>query len=390
MEVKDNESGRFNNLPIVVLLVLMYVIVAMSDNFKGIFVPFFKEDFGVNNTEIGYVLTASLFAYAVFQYIGGILVEKIGYKRVISLGFIIGIISLLLLITCKTYTLLVIGLFVLNSGMAMFNVGVNTLGPALIVGSTAVLMNFINFSYGVSNTAIQKVSGNLLYRGVPWQRFYGFMFICCLVLFVYLLLTKIPYTQKRQAVSYKKSELLKSKMLYFYIGALGFYLAAEYGVGNWFVNYMGEGFNLNADKRSLYIALFFGLETVGRLFGGFIVDKLGYFKSILIYGCISSILATLGIAMGKTGLILFSMAGLFFSIIYPTIITTINEVFKEASSYATGLILMCGTFIAMAVSMLIGVANDLVGVYYAYYIIAICLAITTLMALFIKRNIETA
>ena len=91
-------------------------------------------------------------------------------------------------------------------------------------------------------------------------------------------------------------------MLYCYIFALGLYLATEYGIGNWFVNYMSEGFNLDADKRSLYIALFFGTETVGRLFGGFIVDRLGYFKSILIYGCIASILVTIGITLGKNGL----------------------------------------------------------------------------------------
>jgi fucose permease len=174
-------------------------------------------------------------------------------------------------------------------------------------------------------------------------------------------------------------------MLYLYILALGLYLATEYGIGNWFVNYMNEGFNLNADKRSLYIALFFGLETLGRLFGGFIVDRLGYFKSILIYGCIASVLVTLGIALGQSGLIIFSISGLFFSIIYPTIMTTIPLVFKETAAYATGLILMCGTLIAMVVSMLIGLANDLIGVYYSFYSIAVCLILATLMLLLIKK-----
>ncbi|MCC5467756.1 hypothetical protein [Pelosinus baikalensis] len=69
---KDLQTGQFSNTPIIILLVLMYVIVAMSDNFKGIFVPFFKDDFGINNTQIGYVLTAGFLVYAVFQYVGGI------------------------------------------------------------------------------------------------------------------------------------------------------------------------------------------------------------------------------------------------------------------------------------------------------------------------------
>jgi fucose permease len=389
MDVKENKETGLNNLPIIILLVLMYVIVAMSDNFKGIFVPLFKEDFGVNNTQVGYVLTASMFAYAVFQYIGGTLIDRIGYKKVIALGFTIGIGALLILVACRTYLWLVIGLFILNSGMAMFNVGVNTLGPVLTVASTAVLMNFVNFSYGVSNTAIQKAAGSLLAKGVDWQKFYGIMLICCLALFIYLLIIKIPYTHKSQVASYKKSKLFTNKMIYLYIAALGFYLAAEYGIGNWYVNYMKEGFNLDADKRSLYVALFFGLETIGRLFGGFVVDKLGYFKSILAYGCVASILSLSGIYLGRTGLLLFSASGLFFSIIYPTIITTIHWVFKDAASYATGVILMCGTLIAMLASMLIGISNDLIGVHYSYYSIAICLIITTLLILFIKKNVES-
>jgi fucose permease len=385
---KKLQAGQVSNTPIIILLVFIYVIVAMSDNFKGIFVPYFKEDFGISNTQIGYVLTAGLLAYAVFQYIGGILIEKVGYKKVIAFGFIIGMISLLLLITCKTYIVLLIGLFGLNVGMAMFNVGVNTLGPILTVASTAVLMNFVNFSYGASNTVIQKIVGNLLSKGVPWTQFYIFMFLCCGALFIYLLLIKIPYTPPSEKIQYKKKELFKNKMLYLYIIALGFYLGAEYGIGNWFVNYMSEEFNLDADKRALYAALFFGSETIGRLFGGFIVDRLGAFKSMLLFGCLASLLSTSGILLGEAGLMIFSAAGLFYSILYPTIITTAHGVFKEAASYATGLMLMCGTLIAMVVNMLMGIGNDIIGAYYAYYSIALCITITTVAVLFIKRNVE--
>jgi fucose permease len=385
---KELQTGQFSNTPIIILLVLMYVIVAMSDNFKGIFVPFFKDDFGINNTQIGYVLTAGFLAYAVFQYVGGIFIEKVGYKKVIAFGFIVGMASLILLITCKTYIILLIGLFGLNVGMAMLNVGVNTLGPVLTVASTAVLMNFVNFSYGASNTAIQKIAGNLLSKGIPWTQFYVFMLLFCGALLIYLLIIKIPYKPTSEKVQYQKKDLFRNKVLYLYITALGFYLASEYGIGNWFVNYMGEEFNLDADNRAFYAALFFGLETVGRLFGGFIVERLGAFKSMLLFGCAASFLSTVGILLGEAGLLIFSAAGLFYSIIYPMIITTAHGVFKEAASYVTGLMLMCGTLIAMVVNMLMGIGNDTIGVHYSYYSIAICIAITTIAVALIKRKVD--
>lgn len=366
-----DKTKKINNVPIVILLILMYIVVAMSDNFKGIFVPFFKSEFGVNNTEIGYVMTASLFAYAVFQFAGGYLIEKIGYKKTIMSGFLIGILSLLLLSNCKSFPMLVAGMFLLNMGMAMFNIGVNTLGPVLTVSSTVVLMNMIIFAYGSGNTLLQRISGSLLDQGIEWKQFYTFMLISVVALLVYLILIRIPYEPVVKETKGNYKAILKNKMLWFYILAMGFYLASEYGVGNWFVNYMSESFQFSAERCSFYIALFVGTKALGQLICGFVADRLGYFKTILTYSIITSIIMVVSVAMQDRGLLLFSIGGFFYSAIFPTLITTLGDVFQENTSYATGIILMCGTLIAMAVSMVIGILNDVIGSQYGIYMIPI-------------------
>lgn len=382
-EIKVKAKGK--NGPIILLLLLMYVIVAMGDNFKGIFVPIFKEEFGVSNTAVGYVLTAALFAYALFQYIGGILVERIGYKKTITVGSLGGIAALLVLIGCKNFAMLILGMFLLNAGMAMFNIGVNTLGPALSVGSTVVLMNMINFTYCVSNTTIQKVSGILLANQVPWRSFYFVMLVAMCVLFVYQFWLRIPYVPAAEKGTWNKKELFANPMLYLYIALVGFYLLAEYGIGNWFANYMNESFQLNADSRSFYVALFFGSQAVGRLMGGFIVDKVGKYKSIILYGAVAAVMLFFGIFLGRKGLLLFSLAGFACSIIFPTTIASVRDVFGDAASYATGFISMWATFLAMAGSMLIGLLNDHVGTQTAFYVVPAALLLTTISGELIRR-----
>ena len=386
MDNQTKKKSKSTTTPIAILLILIYLIVAMGDNFKGIFVPFFKSEFSVNNTQIGYVMTASLFAYAVFQYIGGILIERIGYKKVLSMGFIMGMAAILVLINCLNFPMLILGMFLLNIGMAMFNIGVNTLGPALPIASTAVLMNVINGSYAFGNTALQRVSGKLLARGIPWRSFFKFMLVAALALFIYMLIIKIPYQPAKRVGG--NSQIFKSSTIYLYIIAAGGYLAAEYGIGNWFVNYMNETFGMAADKSSLYIAIFFGAKAVGLMFGGFIADKLGHFRCILIYGIGATVTSVLGIALGEKGLILFALGGLAYSAIFPTLITTISGAFKESTSYATGLILMCGTLIAMVVSMLIGVLNDHIGTHIAFFIIAISVAVTTITSQILAKTLK--
>lgn len=382
------EKKKINNAPIVLLLILMYVIVAMSDNFKGVFVPFFKGEFGVSNTEVGYVMTASLFAYAVFQYVGGILIEKFGYKKIIGLGYVIGILSLVVLVNCRNFPMLILGMFLLNMGMAMFNIGVNTLGPVLTVASTIVLMSVINCAYGAGNTVLQMVCGQLLARGIPWRMFYVFMLICVVALFVYLLVIKIPYKPVEQEVKGNKKDLFKNVTLWLYIGACGFYLASEYNVGNWFVNYMNESFQLASDQSAFYVTLFVGIRTVGLLFGGFVAEKLGYFKTMILYGCLGSAVTFAGIAMGRSGLIVFGISGFFFAAIFPSIITTIGKVFKGNTSYASGLILMCGTLIAMVISFLIGVLNDVIGARYGFFMVSISLMLCTVFCVIIKNAVK--
>lgn len=385
MEKKDSAI----NAPIILLMVLMYVLVAMSDNFKGVFVPLFKDEFNVTNTAVSYVLTAAMFAYAVFQYLGGILIGKFGYKKVLEIGFCGGIGALLVLVIGKSFIALIIGMFILNAGVAMFNIGVNTLAPIMTVASTVVLMNLINFSYGVSNTAIQKVSGKILEDGVSWRAFYLAMLVCMVVLFLYLLYVKIPYVPQVSPSGESNSNLFHNKMLYLYFAAVGFYLISEFNIANWFTNYMSESFKMAANERAFYVALFFGSETIGRLVGGFVVDKIGRFKSIFLYSSIATVMLFLGISLGQSGLFIFGLAGFFYSIVYPTIFSSVVNVFGQKASYATGLISMVATIAAMASNMLMGVLNDAIGTFNAFYIVAVAMLLSTVFGAAIGKNVKT-
>lgn len=383
------DNLKKSNKYIIALLVLMYLIVAMGDNFKGIFVPYFKQEFGVGNTQIGYVMMFSLFAYAVFQFVGGKLIGKLGYRKVIVLGFSIAAVSLAVLMFSSSFAMLLAGMFLLNVGMAFFNISVCTLGPALSVKSAVFLMNMIVFSYSIGTTTIQKVSGTLLSSGMPWRSFFGFMLVVILAVMVYLLIIKIPYEPVVEKETINKYKIFSDPMLYLYIFSLGAYLASEYGIGNWFVNYMNEVYGLDSAAAAVYVSIFFGAKTVGVLVGGFIVDRIGHYKSILIYGVIASLMAFAGIALGQKGLLLFALSGLFYSAISPTLIATISENFTSDTSYATGLIMMFGTLIAMIVSLLIGVLNDSIGTQYAFYLIAITLALSTIVSFAISKIKKT-
>jgi fucose permease len=380
------------NAPIIALLVCMYAIVAMSDNYKGILVPTFKKVFEISNTKIGYLMTVSLLAYAIFQYFGGMLIEKIGYKRTILSGSLLALAALAIIVFCNNYIMLLAGMFMLNGGMALFNVTVSTLGPVLTVASTAVLMNLVVASYSASNTVLQKVSGVLLAKGISWQIFYLFMILCLVMLCLWLVFIKIPYRPQvsTDARAINRNAIFKNKMLYLYVLWTAFYLGTEYGMGSWFINYMSECYGLTADKCAVYMTIFVGIRTVSLLAGGFVSDRLGLCRSILIYAGVGVVLLGGGIAVGRSGLILISIGGVAFAVIFPAIICSIKTVFRESASFATGFILMGGTLGAMCISTFMGILNDMVGTHDAFYLMPLCMLLTQVMTLIFRvQNVYT-
>lgn len=106
---------------------------------------------------------------------------------------------------------------------------------------------------------------------------------------------------------------------------LGFlaYCAAEATVMGWASTYLAEVRNIPEERAAAFASLFFIGLTAGRFLGGFLMDRLGDRKMILL----GTVISTLGVVciFIPTGADLFSLAGfiiigLGFAPIYPCII----------------------------------------------------------------------
>jgi fucose permease len=384
--MRDLASKKTNVMAIVAIFIMM-ILVAIIENIRGVFIPIFKQDFGINDTTIGVMLTVSSLGYIVFTYIGGTLCEKIGQKKVFILGFIFLITSLGLLGVTYTVPLLLVSMFIMNMGLALTAIATNTLVPVLFLSFQAILMNMTHFCYGLGSTFAQRLAGILIFKGINWRTIYLVEAVLTVILMVIFIFIKIPEPAKdKHKEAIDKSALIKNKLIYFYIAMLGFYVFAEVGTGNWFINFMQKNYKYNENKSSFYLALFFGIFTIGRLLGGFIVEKMGYLNTVLISLIIAVSLFLTGLIIGENGMIVISISGLFFSITFPTVILSIRKVFKKNTAYITGIIMTFGSIINMMMNFLVGRLNDKVGVYYSFYLIPTSLIISIVFLFLIYTN----
>lgn len=376
-----------NNIYMIVFIFSIMALIAIADTAKGVLTPIFISDFNVTNTKIGFMFSVCSLGYIIFTYFGGRLCEKMGQKNVFLLGIIFNILSLIIIAISKTYSTLVLGMFIMNIGIPFIAISVNTLIPVVFSSYQAVIMNITHCCFGVGATLASLIVGGMISFGSTWKTIYiGIAIVFCVIL-VYFMFIDIPTVKKAEnQVKINSKKIFKDKYIYLYGIGLGSYVFAETNISNWFTNFLQENYNFNTGKSSMYLTMFLLLFTVGRLLGGFVAEKKGYFKSVQTSLVIAIILLISALAIGKNALILICISGLFFAITFPTIVLTIGKVFKENVAYVTGIIITFASFINMIMSFVMGRLNDLIGTSSAFYMIPISLIVSVIFVTIIDNR----
>jgi fucose permease len=368
---------------IVASFIVMF-IMAVTESIRGVLIPSFKIEFGVSNTQIGTMVLLATLAYVVGTYLAGKLSRVMNQKQIVLIGMFISGLGFLGTSFAVVFWHLVLGYFVLTIGIGFVILGLNTIVPAIKVVYIGVIINTLHFFYGFGATVTQRVGGYLISNGVSWRQiFWAFavLYVIGIVIYSFIDLPKKVKEEKHLEVIHQYEKPL---IILFCIG-LGFYIAAEIQTLNWFVNYLNEFYQYTENEASRYAALFFGMLAAGRLFGGYILEKIGYLKGILIALVLGLTSYSIGLINEQT-LIMVSISGLFCSIVYPTSMLVIQRVFEHNAIRIVSIVSMAGSSVNMISGYLIGYLNDSVGVRTAYFLIPVYILLSLIC--FIAITIE--
>jgi len=359
------------------------MLAALSSSYRGFFVPTYKTAFGINNTQMGLIIGFAQVASMIFAYWGGRYCLKLGPKRIIAAGYMLNAVSIGLVIIAKSWTLLLAGYCGMSSGTALMALGLNNMLPMVTIFSQAVIMNFGHGIFGFGSTVYQKGLGWFLSNNYDWRMLY----FCSIVIYIVsaVLVWFSPGEPSDEHRNHKSSFIYK-KLSYALLAAIMFYVTSEFLIGSWIVNYFQEGYGYTPNQAAYYSTLFYGVFTAGRLFGGVIFHKINRFTGIIFCTLTAAILIVVGQYIGGIFLFAIGIAGLFFSIVYPTAITLINDTYGKDSAYFMGLTSISTAVGVFASNLIFGYLNDAIGVKLTFNLIPICLIFS--MIAFIVANKE--
>jgi fucose permease len=337
--------------------VCLMLITGASDALKGVFLPVFHSGFGLTEFQQSMIITMSYVGNLVFLFVGGYLADRLPRKKFIAALMVIWLAALGVYVFTESYAAVLVTMFFSLGASTMLSTSVNIITP-LVFASPALFINIFNFCQGLGITLSQNVGGRFTDSLSSWHVINAVL-LCAGVLCMLLLIPlKLPDPEPQNsgaAGTYLK--VLKNPACVFLIFMCGFYCVAEHGLQNWLTSYGSEYLGFTVSKSAFFLSVFFGGLTVGRLIFAPLVQRLGTFRSLLIWTTVATLLYAVGIFMGKSGIALLCISGLGFSIIWPTMVLLIGKFFEPSvSGVATGFVIGIANIFDIAFNALFGKA----------------------------------
>ena len=337
MEKKSNiRAGLFCSL--------IMMITAASDSLRGVFLPEFRKAFSLTENKAALIIMISYVGNLLFLSVGGRLSDKLPRKRFLGGVMILWAAALASYVFTANYYLLLIAMVFSMGGSTMISTSVNIITP-LMFASPAMFVSIFNFLQGIGITVSQNIAGRFAESLSAWHAANAILLVLAGVCFLLLMTLKLPDPEPSAEKKTSFFDIIRTPAAPLLVVIYGCYFIAEHGLMNWLTSYGCEHLGLSVSSSSMYLSLFFGGITVGRLIFAPFIDRIGIFRCLLIWSAVGAALYAAGIALGKTGLMLVAVSGLAFSIIYPMLVVLTGKFFdRSAAGSATGLILSTATF----------------------------------------------
>jgi len=388
------------NYFIVVLIFLIFFVISFLTNILGPIIPAIISSFQLSLAMAALLPFAFFIAYGVMSIPSGILVEKYKEKRVMLWAFIVSTMGALLFSLFPYYSVALVSLFLIGSGMAMLQVAINPLlrvaggeehfafnsvMAQLVFGAASFLSPYV-YTYLFNNLKesvtdknfIIATLSNIVPANLPWVSLYWVFSVVSLIMVLVIFVSRFPEVIRNEDEKAGAWEthvnLFKEKTVILFFIGIFCYVGTEQGVANWISQFLKDyhGYDPELVGASI-VSWFWGLLTAGCLLG-LVLLKIFDSRKILISFVISALIfLTIALfAPGNIALYAFPMVGFSASVMWSIVFSlALNSVDKHHGSFSG---ILCTAIIGGAVvPLIIGWLGDIFGLRYGMFFLYLTL-----------------
>lgn len=376
------------------IIYIAFISLGLPDSLLGSGWPVMHEVFGVEVSAMGIVTMVISGCTILSSLMSDKLTRKLGASIVTVISVFLTAIALLGFSFATEFWMLIVLAIPYGLGAGAIDAALNNY---VALHYTSKHMSWLHCFWGVGTIVSPFVMSYALSTSV-WNNGYRIVAaiqICIGLLLLFTLpLWKVNKGKQAQEVEQKSVGLigaLKIKGVPFLLLGFFAYCAAEATAMGWSATYFSQVKGIDGETAAAYASLVFIGITVGRFVGGFLMDKLGDRKMIILGTAITACgiaLLLLPIQNESLSVIAFVIIGLGYAPIYPCIIHATPNNFGAENSGAIIGIQMASAYLG---STFMPPLYGLLGRYLGYGMMPIYLLIfMTLMLFMVEKTFRIA
>jgi fucose permease len=377
---------------LVIFTFICMTVFGMYENMTGPAMPSIVSQFDTTYTAIGTLLVLSTLGYLIGTITGGFATDKFGFKPVFVVSFLLVIISAVLLRYAQSFFALVALFVLMRIGFGGFETGCNSLGAKIFIRSSAVMMNIMHLFFGLGSITGSQLIVRILSSGRQWYSAYLSGTLVAIAGLAMGLFIVFPSSEDGDEHADFKSLknlpiILKDKILWIIMLALGFAELMELGTVVWLVNFLETAKGVSPIDAGFYLTAFFVFFSVARMLGGWIAEKIGYLKFVIICGFASSLLFFVAYIFGGELTIFYSIAGAPIAMMFPMVMAVIMKHYKKNIGTIMGIIIALAGLMYMGLSQIIGFVADKFSVQASFALVGVAGFIACIFVIMARRKI---
>jgi fucose permease len=323
---------RKTGLLLIGIAYLGYVLLGLSNGLLGVAWPSIRESFDMSLDALGTLLTTVTAGYILSSFNSGRMISRFGMGYLLIASSVAMGLGLLGYAVASAWWVIVLSGLLTGMGAGVVDAGLNTYVAA---NYGARHMNWLHASFGLGVTLGPAIMTTILNVGQSWRWGYAFavalqgLLVTCLGLTWDRWQSTTPTSAEAEPVSpahtVRSLDTLKLPAVWLGVALFIVHPGIQFTAGQWVYSLFTEARAVAPSAAGLWISIYWGSLTLGRLLLGTVVDRLGVASSLRV--CILGV--TLGSAfvwwnvaepLNFLGLVTigFSLAPLFPSLISST------------------------------------------------------------------------
>lgn len=323
-----------------ILVTTLFFMWGLSYGLVDVLNKHFQEALHITKAQSGLIQAAYFGAYFVVALPAGLFIEKKGYKAGIILGLSLYALGALLFVPASmqlTFSFFLVALFVLALGLGCLETAANPYSSALGDPSTAEQRLNLSQSFNGLGQFFGPLIGGLFFFSATGEQgssnldavTYTYVGIAVIVIILIVLFAKAKLPDLRESeakldainAQNNSASLWSHQEFKFGVITQFFYVAAQVGVGAFFINLVVETWPQSTSQQGAYFLSIAMLAfLIGRFVSTALMSKITANTLLMIYALVN-VLLCLVILSGQQYISVFAAIALFFfmSSMFPTI-----------------------------------------------------------------------